>query len=265
VQVLDVSDQKRKEGKLNTSNEDARGKGKNVPKFISNANIKSSPYLPSPNAYLPKKPSLDSSNELPLALRKQADSRDKDDEEKSLSFNRGEMFLSLKKRQEQHSLLSKEMNLLGVAVDLRLLTPEGEKPVRFTLVKKISESKKTCIFLGYHEPTCFLYCLKRTPLDPKAALLGESVQEHKIQQFCAHPHLVKSFSSACDGQYLYLVMEFMEGETLGQEVRTELMRSMSEQNAARARINESVTSQISKINKIRKVLFEIAGAVAYLH
>ena len=30
---------------------------------------------------------------------------------------------------------------------------------------------------------------------------------------------------------------------------------MSEQNAAKAKINESVTSQISKINKIRKILF----------
>jgi hypothetical protein len=56
---LDVSDQKsKKDGMLNTSNEDnPKGKGKNVPKFIVNANIKSSPYLP-------KKISLDSSNEI---------------------------------------------------------------------------------------------------------------------------------------------------------------------------------------------------------
>lgn len=76
---------------------------------------------------------------------------------------------------------------------------------------------------------------------------------------------MKSFCSAYDAQHLYLVMEFMEGETLGKELKTELLRNMSEQSAAKARINESVTSQISKINKLRKVLFEIAGAVAYLH
>ena len=57
---LDVSDQKsKKNGMLNTSNEDPKAKGKNVPKFIANnsSNIKSSPYLP-------KKVSLDNSNEL---------------------------------------------------------------------------------------------------------------------------------------------------------------------------------------------------------
>lgn len=48
------------------------------------------------------------------------------------------MFLSLKKRQEQHSLLCKELNMLGVTIDLRLVTNDGEKPIKFTLVKKIS-------------------------------------------------------------------------------------------------------------------------------
>lgn len=57
---LDVSEQKgRKEAKLNTSNEERTKAGgniaKNVPKFIVNSNIKSSPYLP-------KKLALDSSN-----------------------------------------------------------------------------------------------------------------------------------------------------------------------------------------------------------
>lgn len=50
-------------------------------------------------------------------------------------------------------------------------------------------------------------------------------------------------------------MEFMEGETLGKELKTELLRNMSEQSAAKTRINESVTTQISKINKVRKILF----------
>ena len=34
------------------------------------------------------------------------------------------MFLSLKKRQEQHSLLSKEINMLGVVIDLKLITTD---------------------------------------------------------------------------------------------------------------------------------------------
>lgn len=36
--------------------------------------------------------------------------------------------------------------------------------MRFTLIRKICESKKTCIFLAYHEPAAFLFCLKRTSL-----------------------------------------------------------------------------------------------------
>lgn len=62
---LDVSDQKsKKDAKLNTSNQDnTKAKPKNVPKFISNANIKSSPYLT-------EKISLDSSNEGERAIKK---------------------------------------------------------------------------------------------------------------------------------------------------------------------------------------------------
>jgi serine/threonine protein kinase len=40
---------------------------------------------------------------------------------------------------------------------------------------------------------------------------------------------------------------------------------MSEQGTTRAKINETITSQISKVNKIRKILYEVATAVAYLH
>jgi serine/threonine protein kinase len=43
------------------------------------------------------------------------------------------------------------------------------------------------------------------------------------------------------------------------------MKSTSKQGSIKAKINDSVTSQITKINKIRKVLFELLGAVAYLH
>ena len=40
---------------------------------------------------------------------------------------------------------------------------------------------------------------------------------------------------------------------------------MSEQNEIKNKINESVTSQISKINKIRRILFEVGSALAYIH
>jgi hypothetical protein len=32
------------------------------------------------------------------------------------------------------------------------------------------------------------------------------VKEHKIHQFCRHPHLVKSFGTAYDASNIYLLM-----------------------------------------------------------
>lgn len=133
-------------------------------------------------------------------------------------------------------------------------------------MRKISESKQSAIFLGYHERTGSTCCLKRTALqDLKRTGLADAIREHKIQQFVCHPHLVRGFCSAIDAAHLYLLMEFMDGETLGRELRGQVLRSMSEQGTAKARINDSVTTQISKINKIRRILFEVVSAVAYLH
>ena len=40
---------------------------------------------------------------------------------------------------------------------------------------------------------------------------------------------------------------------------------MSETGTTKAKINESITAQISKINKIRRIIFEIASAISYLN
>jgi hypothetical protein len=69
--------------------------------------------------------------------------------------------MNLKKRQEHHTQLCKELNLLGVKIDIRLLTTQGEKPLEILLINKIIESKHTAVFLAQHQPTHTLYCLKR--------------------------------------------------------------------------------------------------------
>jgi hypothetical protein len=56
------------------------------------------------------------------------------------------------------------MNMLGLKVELKAVTTETDRMLDFILVKKISESKRTGIFLGYHEKTASLYCLKRSPI-----------------------------------------------------------------------------------------------------
>lgn len=57
----------------------------------------------------------------------------------------------------------------------------------------------------------------------------------------------------------------MEEGTLGHQLRHEVLKHMSEQSTIKTKINESITTHISKINKIRRILFEIGGAINYLH
>lgn len=40
---------------------------------------------------------------------------------------------------------------------------------------------------------------------------------------------------------------------------------MSEQSTIKTKFNESVTSQITKINKIKRILYEIICGLKYLH
>lgn len=55
--------------------------------------------------------------------------------------------------------------MLGVNLELKLITADAHKSITFLLVKKISESKTTAIFLASHTPTNSLYCLKRISLN----------------------------------------------------------------------------------------------------
>ncbi len=201
---------------------------KKIPTVLSAGNIKT----PFHHKY-----HLDSSNELsgevavkkpekpkiePLLsqLKKEQEQHESKDhkDHKSLSFNKGEMFLNLKKRQEHHTQLCKELNTLGHSIELKLL--DCDQPLSMLLIKKITESKNTAIFLAYHQKTGSLYCLKRVPLKEQLREDQKStINEHKIHQFCRHPHLVKGFASAIDFSYLYLFIEYMEEGTLGSQLK----------------------------------------------
>lgn len=57
----------------------------------------------------------------------------------------------------------------------------------------------------------------------------------------------------------------MEGESLGQQVRMQLIKNMSEQNPTKTKINGSLTTQLTKIKRIKRILFAIGQAISYLH
>jgi hypothetical protein len=78
---------------------------------------------------------------------KERESKDNKDK-KSLSFNKGEMFMNLKKRQEHHTQLCKEINTLGIKIEVKLLS--NDETLEFLLVKKLCESNNTAIFVAYH-------------------------------------------------------------------------------------------------------------------
>lgn len=139
-------------------------------------------------------------------------------DKKSLSFNKGEMFMNLKKRQEYHTKLCKEINTLGIRIELKLLCTN--EIVEMMLVTKLCQAKNTAVFQAYHLKTGSLYCLKRIYVSeiPKNELTS-AINQHTVSQYCKHPHLVKGFGTAVDGNYLYLIMEFMEQGTLGHQLR----------------------------------------------
>lgn len=116
--------------------------------------------------------------------------------------------MNLKKRQEHHTQLCKEINTLGVKIEVKLLI--NDETLEFLLVKKLCESNNTAVFVAYHQKTSFLYCLKRVcKVEMSKGEISSLVKEHKIHQFCRHPHLVKSFGTAYDASNIYLLMEYM--------------------------------------------------------
>lgn len=118
------------------------------------------------------------------------------------------MFLNLKKRQEHHTKLCKEINTLGVTIEVKLLSTDQRQEL--LLVKKLCEAKNTAIFVAYHQKSSSLYCLKRmTKSEMSKNDIESLIKEHKIQQFCRHPHLVKTFGTVYDSNSIYLLMEYM--------------------------------------------------------
>lgn len=56
-------------------------------------------------------------------------------------FNKKEMFSNLKKKQDQHTILSKELNLVCARVQLKVLSSNGngsDPLIEFLLFKKVS-------------------------------------------------------------------------------------------------------------------------------
>jgi eukaryotic-like serine/threonine-protein kinase len=105
------------------------------------------------------------------------------------------------------------------------MTLETPRPVlqtigSYDLLEKIAEGGMGAIYKGRHLQTGQVVAIKVMP--PHAAnnplLLKRFEQEFRAASMLDHPNIVRAIDYGDDGQSPFLVMEFVEGESLGQKL-----------------------------------------------
>jgi serine/threonine protein kinase len=102
---------------------------------------------------------------------------------------------------------------------------DASKPVlqvigSYDLVEKIAEGGMGTIYKGRHRETGQVVALKLMPahLAANKVMLKRFEQEFRAASLLNHPNIVRALDFGEDGQTPYLVMEFVEGESLGQKL-----------------------------------------------
>ena len=90
----------------------------------------------------------------------------------------------------------------------------------YDLLQKIAEGGMGAVFKGRHQITGEVVAIKIVPanLASNQVLLRRFEQEFKAARSLDHPNLVKAIDFGTEGKTPYLVMEFVDGETLGQRI-----------------------------------------------
>jgi serine/threonine protein kinase len=103
----------------------------------------------------------------------------------------------------------------------------------YDLLDKIAEGGMGAIYRGRHRETGQIVAIKIMPahMAQNAILLKRFEQEFRAASRLDHPNIVRALDYGESGSQPYLVMEFVDGESLGQKIERE--GRMSEQEAIR--------------------------------
>src|SRR5271165_4662057 len=105
------------------------------------------------------------------------------------------------------------------------MPPEASRPIlktigNYDLLEKIAEGGMGTIYKGRHRETGQIVALKVMPshMAGNTVLLKRFEQEFRAASRLDHPHVVRALDYGDSGNTPYLVMEFVEGESLGQKL-----------------------------------------------
>jgi serine/threonine protein kinase len=93
----------------------------------------------------------------------------------------------------------------------------------YDILERIAESHLASLYKGVHRPSGAIVAIKI----PSAAVADDPLlrkrfeEEFRAGSTLRHPHLVRTVDFGQEGPTLYLVMEFVEGETLGDRLERE--------------------------------------------
>jgi serine/threonine protein kinase len=100
----------------------------------------------------------------------------------------------------------------------------------FDLVEKIAEGGMGTVYRGRHRETGEIVAVKLVPphMANNSVFLKRFEQEYNAAKALDHPNVVKALEFGRSGKTPYLVMEFVEGESLGQKLERDHSLSESE-------------------------------------
>lgn len=90
----------------------------------------------------------------------------------------------------------------------------------YDLVEKIAEGGMGTVYRGRNRDTGEIVAVKVVPqhLLSNAVVLKRFEQEYHVAKLIDHPNIVKALDYGREGNTRYLVMEFVDGESLGQKI-----------------------------------------------
>jgi serine/threonine protein kinase len=127
-------------------------------------------------------------------------------------------------------------------------SPELQHIGDYDLVDKIAEGGMGMVYKGRHRDTGQIVAIKTVPqhMTTNSVFLKRFEQEYRAAQALDHPNVVRAIEFGHDLGLPYLVMEFVDGESLGQK----LERDSNLDEAEAIRIMGQVAQGLHKAHKL---------------